>query len=99
MFINPNGPQTINEVFDILKGKIFYAHLKNMIRTYDYKYAGCLLEQGNINTMRVVNLLRNELPDGIMAIEFPSSGDSIIAAKRDMEYIRFVQEWLSNNQY
>ena len=99
MFINPNGPQTINEVFDILKGRIFYAHLKNMIRTYDYKYAGCLLEQGNINTMRVVNLLRNELPDGIMAIEFPSSGDSIIAAKRDMEYIRFIQDWLCNNQY
>ena len=99
MFINPNGPQTINEVFDVLKGRIYYAHLKNMFRAADFTHMGCLLEQGNINTMRVVNLLRNELPDGIMAIEFPSSGDNIIAAKRDMEYIRFVQDWLCNNQY
>lgn len=99
MFLNANGPQTIKEVFDTLGGKIYYAHLKNAFRMRDMSYVGCLLEAGSINTMKVVDLLRNELPDGIIAIEFPSSGDSIIAAKRDMEYMRFVQEWLSNNQF
>ena len=99
MFINQNGPQSIEEVFDTLKGRIYYAHLKNILRTADFSYVGCMLKMGSINTMKVINLLRNELPDGIMTIEFPSGGDSIYAAKSDMNYIRFIQNWLENNKY
>lgn len=98
IFINPAGTG-IDEVFKILRGRIYYAHLKNMYRSHNLVYAGCMLEAGNINNMKIVNLLKNELPDGILAIEFPSAGDGIFAAKRDMEYMRYIQKWLSENPF
>ena len=94
IFLNRNG-ESIDEVFDVLKGKIYYAHLKNMMRSRDFKYyLPTHLDAGHIDTQLVMSKLRNELASGMMAIEYACSGDGVIAAKRDMEYVRFLRSWL-----
>jgi sugar phosphate isomerase/epimerase len=93
IFLNRNG-ESIDEVFELLKGKIYYAHLKNLLRTRDYTYMATHLEAGHIDTCKVLAKLKEELKSGIFAIEYACSGDGVIAAKRDMDYIRFLRTWL-----
>ena len=52
------------------------------------------LEAGHIDTCKVLAKLKEELKSGIFAIEYACSGDGVIAAKRDMDYIRFLRSWL-----
>ena len=94
IFLNKNG-ESIDQVFELLKGKIYYAHLKNLMRTRDFKnWMATHLEAGHIDTGKVMGKLKNELKSGILAIEYACSGDGLIAAKRDMDYIRFLRTWL-----
>ena len=82
-------------LFSLLKGKIYYAHLKNLMRSRDFKYyLATHLEDGHIDTCKVMDKLRNELKSGIFAIEYACPGDGVIAAKRDMDYVRFLRTWL-----
>ncbi len=94
IFLNKNG-ESIDEVFELLKGKIYYAHLKNLMRSRDFSnYYATHLEDGHIDTCKVMDKLRNELKSGTFAIEYACSGDGVIAAKRDMDYVRFLRCWL-----
>jgi hypothetical protein len=38
--------------------------------------------------------LKDNLRSGILAVEYPAPGDGYIAAKRDMEYIKFLKDSL-----
>ena len=93
IFINRNG-ESIDEVFELLTGKIHYAHLKNLMKDYAWNFMPTHLEAGHIDTCHVLSKLKPELKSGICAIEYACSGDGIIAAKRDMDYIRFLRSWL-----
>ena len=94
IFLNKNG-ETIDEVFELLKGKIHYAHLKNLLRSRDYKYYYAThLEDGHIDTGKVLGLLKDEVKSGVIAVEYACPGDGLIAAKRDIEYVNFLREWL-----
>ena len=94
IFLNRNG-ESIDQVFELLKGKIYYAHLKNLMRTRDFKhYFPTHLEAGHIDTCQVMTKLKNELKSGMFAVEYACTGDGVIAAKRDMDYIRLLREWL-----
>ena len=94
IYLNSKG-ESIDQVFELLQGKIYYAHLKNLMRTRDFKYfLATHLEDGHIDTCHVLNKLKNELKSGMFAIEYACPGDGIIAAKRDMDYIRFLRDWL-----
>jgi len=93
--LNKNG-ETIDEVFELLKGKFHYAHLKNMLRfprDIQYYYA-THLEDGHIDTGKVLGLLKDEIKSGIIAVEYACPGDGLIAAKRDIEYVNFLRDWL-----
>ena len=52
------------------------------------------LEEGHVNQMEVMAGLKTHLRSGMLAIEYPCSGDGTIAAHRDMEYIRFMKKRL-----
>ena len=54
------------------------------------------LEQGHIDTMHAMRKLKTNLRSGIMAVEYPAPGDGVIAAKRDMEYIKFLKKLARN---
>jgi len=93
ILLNKNG-ESIDEVFDILDGKIYYAHLKNIL-VYRYQvYMVTHLDQGHIDTMHAVKKLSTNLKSGIMTTEYSAPGDGVIAAKRDMEYMKYIKDWL-----
>ena len=94
IFLNKNG-ETIDEVFALLKGKIHYAHLKNLMRSRDLKqWYATHLEDGHIDTGKVLGLLKDEVKSGVIAVEYACPGDGLIAAKRDIEYVNYLREWL-----
>lgn len=92
IFIHRNG-DSIQSVFDILNDKIYYAHLKNMLAVSGGTggYMCTRLADGHVNTMEVMEGLKRHLRSGMAAIEYPNKGDGILAAKLDMEYIRFIK--------
>jgi sugar phosphate isomerase/epimerase len=92
ILINSNG-ESIDQVFELLDGKIYYAHLKN-IMVYKNVYLVTRLEEGHIDTMHVTDKLRNNLKSDMVTLEYSAPGDGIIAAKRDMEYMRFIKKEL-----
>ena len=96
IIINPNT-NSIQKVFDTVGDKIYYAHLKNMLiisQTDNRAYCGCRLSDGHINTTEVMRRLKGTLRSGIYAVEFPNTGDGIYAAFKDMEYIKFINDYL-----
>ena len=97
IIINPKFA-TIPQVFETVGDKIYYAHLKNMLiisKTPNRAYCGCRLSDGHINTMEVMRRLKNCLRSGIFAVEFPNTGDGIYAAYKDMEYLKFIRDYLA----
>ena len=96
ILLNKNG-ESIDEVFDILDGKVYYAHLKNVLVYQHQLYMCTHLDQGHIDTMHAVRKLQTNLKSGILATEYSAPGDGIIAAKRDMEYMKYIKDWLEIN--
>lgn len=96
--LNKNG-ETIAQVFEILQHKIYYAHLKNVFTVLGGNNSGgymvTQLSQGCINQYEVMEGLKKYLRSGIFALEYPSRGDGVYAAKVDMEYIKFLKSELS----
>lgn len=88
--LNPKGG-TVDSFFEALSDKVYYAHLKNVQVVRGKNGGGYFitrLEEGCINQRRVMELLKKHLQGGVIAIEYPCPGDSITAAKRDMNYLR-----------
>lgn len=98
IILNKAG-ETIDQVFELLPEKIYYAHLKNLLLSGlpdgNRTYTGVRLSDGHINQYTVMQYLKKHLKTGIVAIEYPSSGDGVIAAIKDMEYIRFLKNELN----
>ena len=96
--MNKTG-ESIDKVFELLPDKIYYAHLKNMMivrlpNDGGVSYSVTRLDSGYIDQSRVMRHLKERLVGGIIAIEYPCPGDGVIAALRDMEYIRFLKNEL-----
>jgi sugar phosphate isomerase/epimerase len=95
ILINKNG-ESIDQVFELLEDKIYYAHLKNIMVFKDI-FMITQLAEGHIDTMHIVDKLRNKLHSNMLALEYSAPGDGIIAAKKDMEYMQFIKEELKIN--
>jgi sugar phosphate isomerase/epimerase len=92
--LNKNG-ETIEEAFAVLDGKIYYAHLKNALYFGENVYMFTHLEQGAVNILDIFERLQTNLRSGMLALEYPAKGDGVIAAKRDMEYIKFIKDYIA----
>ena len=77
----------------------WYAHLKNMLLSPlpggGSSYAVTRLSDGYIDQYRVMQFLKKHLKGDMIAIEYPCPGDGVIAALKDMEYIRFLKNELN----
>ena len=96
--INRRSKSEIADVFNILGNKIYYAHLKNLL-FYKGIFMSTRLEEGDINNLEIMIGLKQNLKSGMLAIEYPCTGDGIMAAKRDMDYIRFMINFLEQNEF
>jgi len=93
IFLNQNGG-SIADAFKLLNDKIYYAHLKNLLGMPNSHMVVTHLEDGHIDQMQVMAGLKTHLRSGMAAIEYPVGADGVIAAYRDMEYIRFMKKRL-----
>ncbi len=91
--LNRNG-ETIEQVFEIAGRYITYAHLKNLF-VLNGAFVITHLDQGIINQRKILERLQKTGTVDRIAIEYPCTGDGTIAARRDMEYIRFLREQLA----
>ncbi|MCC7300645.1 MAG: sugar phosphate isomerase/epimerase [Verrucomicrobia bacterium] len=96
--INKHG-ESIADVFKLVGDKIYYAHLKNLMKqpgmVLPGGFIGTRLKDGHINNRDIVDRLRGTLRSGMLALEYPCTGDSILAAKEDMEYMRSLKEYFN----
>lgn len=85
---------TVEETLRTLKGRIFYAHLKNLLLLENGARIVTSLADGQVNNR---NLLRGLFADGFtgpLCIEAPRRGDGEWFACKDIEYLRHVLETL-----
>lgn len=96
IILNKNG-ESIQQVYEILGDKIHYAHLKNMFKVSGGAggFMCTRLSDGHINTMTVMEGLKKYLKSDMFAVEYPNTGDGVYAAYKDMEYIKFLKDYLS----
>ena len=94
IFINKNG-SSIEEVFNIIGDEILYVHLKNIFSPHDKSFfLSTRLEEGHIDTMDIMKRLKTRGFDGVVCTEYACTGDGVIAAKRDSDYLKFIRNHL-----
>lgn len=93
--INRNG-ESLDESMRILRPHITYVHLKNMLVSSlnPRIWMGCHLDQGSINNAYMLETLRDWSYPGMICVEYPSSGDGYYSARRAMDYLVFLYDFL-----
>ena len=92
--INKNGCDTKEAVDTIGEDKIYYAHLKNVLMYKKDIFMSTRLEEGHIDNTYILSRIGQSVRSGVVTVEYACPGDGIIAAKRDMEYVKFMRDWL-----
>ncbi len=93
IMINKNGC-SIAEVFETIGDKIYYVHLKNLLMYKNDYFMTTRLEEGHIDNADILARLKNRGYNGVVTVEYACPGDGFIAARRDMEYIKILRDWL-----
>lgn len=81
---------TIEETLNVLKGRIFYAHLKNLIILETGQRITTPLGDGQVNNRNLLAGLFRDGYEGPLCIEAPRRGDGEWFARQDIEYLRHV---------
>ncbi len=88
-----SGIPSVEEAIDIYAEKLFYVHLKNSIRVPgDYRRIPTALSDGEINHRSYLSKLFDTGYCGPIGIEAPRSGDRLLYAKQDLNYLKSVIE-------
>lgn len=83
------------EALDPLAGRIGYVHLKNCRLTDTGCDFSVGLEEGGIDTFKVLKHLAQLRYTGPFCIEYVGTGDPHVPAEADIAYVRRCFEWLS----
>ena len=87
IILNTHG-EKLQEVFDLLQGKIIYAHVKNAV-VVKGQYVPMPLKYGAIDTPKAIAYYRSiNLP--MICTEVPGVGDKLNAAREDIEYVNWI---------
>ncbi len=87
--LHPTG-ETLEEALDILAGKIYYTHIKNLYLVPGGGSVGCRVSDGVIDNYKFVQTLKEQGYDGPIGMEVSGRGDHDYFAKVDLAYIRSV---------
>lgn len=87
--LNPNG-ESLVEALNILDGRIYYNHLKNVLKPSTGGYIMCALPDGIIDNRVWLRELQARGNDSPVALESPRLGDRDYFARQDIDYIRDV---------
>jgi len=87
--LHPTG-ETLEEALEILAGKIYYTHLKNVYIVPGGGWICCHISDGVIDNYKFAEILKRQGYDGPLGLEAPRRGDRNHFAKVDCEYMRSV---------
>jgi len=87
--LHPTG-EALEEVLDILKGKIYYTHIKNVYIIPGGGWICCHISDGVIDNYKFMEILKDQGYDGPIGLEAPRQGDRNYFAKVDCEYMKSV---------
>lgn len=91
--LNVNG-ETLENALEILNSKIYYIHLKNMIKLPGGGFLGTGMGDGCINNRAFLRILHEQGYAGIVCLEAPRAGDRDHFAQSDLAYTKAVCEYL-----
>lgn len=80
---------SLEEAVEKLREKIFYVHLKNLIKITGAFWVTRLAD-GMIDNFQFVSLLKKIGYEGPVCLEFPGQGDHFTAAARDITYFNSI---------
>lgn len=89
--LNDNG-EPLEETLDILEGKIYYLHLKNMLLPRGGGFIPVHISDGVIDNRVMFRILMEQGYDGPVGIEAPRQGDREYFAEKDLSYVRALCE-------
>lgn len=89
IILHPNG-ETLDEALEILKGKVYYTHLKNVFLVRGGGWIGCHISDGVIDNYRFLEILKQQGYDGPLGLEAPRQGDRNYFAAVDCGYVRSI---------
>ncbi len=83
-------PPSLPEVADLLRGRIYYVHLRNLVRLDGGERLRVGLGDGEFNYRALLRLLKARGYTGPLCIETPRLGDREWFAQEDLRYLRAV---------
>jgi len=89
--LNKNG-EPLRDALSILGDKIYYNHLKNILKPSTGGYIVCGLADGVIDNRVWAQTLKDTGNNSPICLEAPRQGDREFFAKADIEYFRWVLE-------
>ncbi|MFO7945490.1 MAG: sugar phosphate isomerase/epimerase family protein [Armatimonadota bacterium] len=89
--LNDNG-EPLEEALDILEGKIYYLHIKNMFLPRGGGFVPVHISDGVIDNRVMFRILMEQGYDGPVGLEAPRQGDRDYFAEQDIAYIKSVCE-------
>lgn len=86
--------ESLEDALEILKGKLYYVHLKNMLRLRPGGFAAVGLAEGCIDNRQFLRILKKQGYDHPIGVEAPRPGDRDYFAASDLAYTRSLLEYL-----
>lgn len=87
--LHPKG-ETLDEALEILEGKVYYTHLKNVYLVPGGGWICCHISDGVIDNYRFLEILQRQGYDGMIGLEAPRQGDRNHFAAVDCQYVRSI---------
>jgi hypothetical protein len=91
--LHPDG-ESLEDALEILNGKIYYVHLKNILQLRGEGFAAVGLAEGCIDTRKFLRMLKEQGYRHPICIEAPRLGDRDYFAAGDLAYTRSLLESL-----
>jgi len=89
--LHPTG-ESLDDALEILKGKIYYTHIKNVYIVPGGGWICCHISDGVIDNYRFMKILKEQGYDGPLGLEAPRQGDRNHFARVDCQYMQAVCE-------
>jgi sugar phosphate isomerase/epimerase len=93
IILHPEG-ESPEQALEILNGRIYHVHLKNMLRLRGEGFAAVGLAEGCIDTRKFLRMLKEQGYSHSICIEAPRPGDRDYFAASDLAYTRSLLQYL-----
>lgn len=85
--LHPRG-ESLAQALQILRGRLYYTHLKNVYLVPGGGWIGCRLSDGVVDNHAFLRILMEQGYDGLLGLEVSGAGDRNYFARSDRAYVQ-----------